>query len=88
MKKLVLSKEILDLENSNTRLNYEDHYKETCENDECFSNVLDFFQAKLAGNSNGNDMITLAKATEFLNKGMLTIYYLMQVQSEINEIHK
>lgn len=100
MEKLVLSKEVVDLEASNTRFNYEKHYEECRNNDSIFSDVMDAFQNNLAENQKdyfggivvenhageSRHYINLEKATEILNKAMLTTYYLMQTQAEINEI--
>lgn len=101
MTKLVLSPEVVNLEAKETKLKYEDHYKESRELDPIFSDVMDNFQDQLAANKKdyfGSIIvrnhaeeerlyINLEKATEVLNKAMLTIYYLMQVQAEINEIN-
>jgi hypothetical protein len=99
MKKLVLSKEVVDLESGNTKLDFVQHYKETCESDPVFSEILDYFQDMLAEQAKDYfgqlqlvvergdiEYIRVEKATDVLNKAMLNLYYLMQVQAEINEI--
>lgn len=100
MDKLILSKEVVDLESKHTRMKYEDHYEQCREEDPVFSDIMDAFQNSLAEHQKdyfggivvenhageNRHYINLEKATEILNKAMLTVYYLMQTQSEINEI--
>ena len=106
MKKLVLSQEVMDLESSNTRLNFEEHYKQAREDDACLTEIMDYFQNELveatynclgtvsltipavSENEHSKEvpMIRIDKATDVLIKAMLNLYYLMQVQAEINEI--
>jgi hypothetical protein len=100
MTKLVLSPEVVDLESRETKLSYENHYEESRELDPVFADVMDSFQDQLAASHKdyfGGILvrnhaeeerlyINLEKATEVLNKAMLTVYYLLQTQAEINEI--
>lgn len=97
-----LSKEVVELESQETRMNFDEHYRQVMENDPAFASVLDTFQDMMAEkcknyygtiavtNHAGEEsqFISVANATEVLNKAALSIYYLMGVQAEIDETER